>query len=74
MKTLVMNKFTMLMEQLSTGAKTNINKAAERAPTGFNNCSWVCHCCWHTHDKIRSDWGKPTLEMFERCTQLTCAL
>lgn len=37
MKTLAMNKFTMLMEQFSTGATKNINKAYERVPTSFKN-------------------------------------
>lgn len=37
MKTLAMNKFTMLMEQPCTGATKNIIKAYERAPTGFKN-------------------------------------
>lgn len=32
-----MNKFAILMEQFSTGATTKINKADERAPTGFKN-------------------------------------
>jgi hypothetical protein len=54
MKTLAMNKFTKLMEQLSTGATTNINKADKTAPTGFkhtkhNNCSWVCQSIFR-HD------------------------
>jgi len=37
MKTLVMHKFTILMEQFSTGARTKINKADDRTPTGFKN-------------------------------------